>query len=61
MATAYTSPSRQRTQYSDEQFHHRDNSDGSVRERVQRDSPVIAELRTNVIVGARAGARDVVN
>ncbi|PIA99377.1 hypothetical protein CB0940_02279 [Cercospora beticola] len=50
MAAPYTSPSRQRTQYYDEQFHHKDNANGSVRERVQRDSPVIAELRTNVIV-----------
>ncbi|PPJ53113.1 hypothetical protein CBER1_11628 [Cercospora berteroae] len=50
MAAPDTSPSRQRTQSDDEQFHHQENPNGSVRERVQRDSPVIAELRTNVIV-----------
>ncbi|KAF2209159.1 hypothetical protein CERZMDRAFT_100676 [Cercospora zeae-maydis SCOH1-5] len=62
MATAAhtSSPSRQRTQHYDDHFHHhhhhhshshsKDNSNGSARERVQRDSPVVAELRTNVIV-----------
>ncbi|KAM3422587.1 hypothetical protein BST61_g78 [Cercospora zeina] len=50
MAAACASPARQRTQYYDDQFHHKDNPNASVRERVQRDSPVIAELRTNVIV-----------
>lgn len=46
----YNSASRHRTQYYDEQFRYKDNEVGSVRERVHRESPVIAELRTNVIV-----------
>lgn len=55
MASYYNTPSRQRTQYYDEQFQYKDNvHEGTIRERVQRDSPVVAELRTNVIVCARA-------
>lgn len=34
----------------DEQYRYKDNMYGSARERVHRESPVIAELRTNVIV-----------
>lgn len=34
----------------DEQYRYKDNVYGSARERVHRESPVIAELRTNVIV-----------
>ena len=41
--------SRQRTQYYEEQFAYKD-ATGSARERITKDSPVIAELRTNVIV-----------
>ena len=41
--------SRRRTQYYEEQFAYRDVT-GSARERITKDSPVIAELRTNVIV-----------
>ena len=44
--------SKRRTQYYEEQFQYKDNVVGSARERVQKDAPVIAELRTNVIVSA---------
>ena len=42
--------SRRRTQYYEEQFGDKDSFTGTAKERVQRESPVIAELRTNVIV-----------
>ncbi|KAF2492413.1 hypothetical protein BU16DRAFT_620788 [Lophium mytilinum] len=46
-----THKSRRRTQYYEEQFSERyKDSPGSVRERTSRDSPIIAELRTNVIM-----------
>ncbi|OCK81618.1 hypothetical protein K432DRAFT_295092 [Lepidopterella palustris CBS 459.81] len=41
--------SRRRTQFYEEQFQYKDTT-GSARERVTKDSPVIAELRTNVII-----------
>lgn len=41
--------SRRRTQYYEERFAYRD-ATGSARERITKDSPIIAELRTNVIV-----------
>ncbi|EMC92049.1 hypothetical protein BAUCODRAFT_44465, partial [Baudoinia panamericana UAMH 10762] len=41
---------KHRTQYYEDQFRYKDGEVGSIRERVQRDSPVIAELRTNVII-----------
>lgn len=44
------SQSKRRTQYYEEQFQYKDNVNSSARERVHRESPVIAELRTNVIV-----------
>lgn len=44
--------SKRRTQYFEEQFQYKDNAVGGARERVQREAPVIAELRTNVIVSA---------
>jgi hypothetical protein len=43
--------SRRRSQFYEDQFRYKDNEIGTVRDRVQRESPVIAELRTNVIVG----------
>lgn len=46
----YTEDSKRRTQYYEEQFQYKENRLGSVRERIENDSPVIAELRTNVIV-----------
>lgn len=42
--------SRRRAQYYEEQFAYKDDSVSSARDRVTRDAPVIAELRTNVIV-----------
>ncbi|KAK4972629.1 hypothetical protein LTR28_011998, partial [Elasticomyces elasticus] len=42
--------SKRRTAYYDEQFAYKDGGSGTARERVQKDSPVIAELRTNVII-----------
>ncbi|KAF7194455.1 Macrophage migration inhibitory factor-like [Pseudocercospora fuligena] len=50
MIAAYNNSSQQRKQYYEEQFQYKDNVQGGVRERVQRESPVIAELRTNVII-----------
>lgn len=43
--------SKRRTTYYEEQFQYKENRLGSVRERIEKDSPVVAELRTNVIVG----------
>ena len=43
---------RKRTQYFEDQFSYKDGHVGSARDRIQKDSPVIAELRTNVIVRA---------
>lgn len=51
MIANYNNSSQQRKQYYEEHFQYKDNHHGSVRERVQRVAPVIAELRTNVIVG----------
>ena len=42
--------SKRRTQYFEEKFQYKDTQTGSVRERIHRDAPIIAELRTNVIV-----------
>lgn len=39
-----------RAQYYEDQLRYKDGEVGTVRDRVQRESPVIAELRTNVIV-----------
>jgi len=41
---------RKRTQYYEDQFLPRDGPSGPARDRILRDSPVIADLRTNVIV-----------
>jgi hypothetical protein len=42
--------SKRRTNFYEEQFQYKGNGLGSVRERIEKDSPVVAELRTNVIV-----------
>lgn len=42
-------PKRRSTSY-DEQYQYKDNAYNTARERVHRESPIIAELRTNVIV-----------
>lgn len=53
MAAHGNAGSRRRTQYFEESFAYKDNTEGTARERVSKDSPVVAELRTNVIVGLR--------
>lgn len=50
MIANYNDSAKQRTQYYEEQLQYKENVNSNVRERVQRESPVIAELRTNVIV-----------
>jgi hypothetical protein len=42
--------SRRRAQYYEEQFAYKDDATSSARERVTKDAPIVAELRTNVIV-----------
>ncbi|ORY13794.1 hypothetical protein BCR34DRAFT_623590 [Clohesyomyces aquaticus] len=42
--------SRRRTQYFEDQFAYKDDSTSSARDRVTKDAPIIAELRTNVII-----------
>lgn len=49
-ATYSIEDSKRRTNYYEEQFQYKGNGLGSVRERIEKDSPVVAELRTNVIV-----------
>lgn len=41
---------QRRTTSYEEQYQYKDNAHGTARERVHKESPVIAELRTNVIV-----------
>lgn len=41
---------RRRTQYYEDSFAYKDGSTSSARERVIKDAPIIADLRTNVIV-----------
>ncbi|KAK3725557.1 hypothetical protein LTR37_000527 [Vermiconidia calcicola] len=47
---SYNEASKRRSQYYEEQFQYKDNAMGQTREKVQRQSPVIAELKTNVII-----------
>lgn len=42
--------SKKRTQYFEDHFSARDGPSGAARDRILRDSPVVADLRTNVIV-----------
>lgn len=42
--------SRSRAQYYEDSFNYKDNFASSARERVTKDAPIVAELRTNVIV-----------
>lgn len=51
-ANGASSIDRRRTQYYEDQFQYKDNATSSIKDRVQRESPIIAELRTNVIVCA---------
>ncbi|KAJ4291913.1 hypothetical protein N0V90_009810 [Kalmusia sp. IMI 367209] len=48
--TVQPNGSRRRAQYYEEQFAYKEDSTSSARDRVTRDSPIIAELRTNVII-----------
>lgn len=50
MLASHNTSSKHRSQHYEEQPQCQDNAMGSVRERVLRDSPIIAELRTNVII-----------
>jgi hypothetical protein len=45
--------SRSRAQYYEDSFAYKDGHGSSARERVTKDAPIIAELRTNVIVGVQ--------
>lgn len=47
--------SKRRTNFYEEQFQYKGNGLSSVRERIEKDSPVVAELRTNVIVRCCVG------
>ena len=49
-SASYNDASKRRSQYYEEQFQYKDNAVGHSKEKVQRQSPVIAELKTNVIV-----------
>lgn len=42
--------SKRRTQYYEDSFAYKDGHGQSAKERIQKDSPVVAELKTNVIV-----------
>ncbi|KAF2261748.1 Tautomerase/MIF [Lojkania enalia] len=42
--------SRRRTQYFEDSFAYKEDSTSSARERVTKDAPIVAELRTNVII-----------
>jgi hypothetical protein len=44
--------SRSRAQYYEDSFSYKDGIASSARERVTKDAPIIAELRTNVIVSS---------
>ena len=45
---------QRRTTSYEEQYQYKDNAHGTARERVHRESPIVAELRTNVIVSVLA-------
>ena len=47
---SYNDASKRRTQYYEEQFQYKANGTTHTKEQVQRHTPVIAELKTNVIV-----------
>ena len=49
-SASYNDESKRRSQYYEEQFQYKDGAVGLTREKAQRQSPVIAELKTNVIV-----------
>jgi hypothetical protein len=49
-SASYNEESKRRSQYHEEQFQSKDGVVGLSREKVQKQSPIIAELKTNVIV-----------
>jgi hypothetical protein len=51
---SYNDAAKRRTQHYEDQFQYKDNAVTQTRERVQRQTPVIAELKTNVIVSAES-------
>lgn len=51
MSSGVTETSKRRTQYYEDSFAYKDGHGQSAKERIQKDSPVVAELKTNVIVG----------
>lgn len=50
MGSGVTEASKRRTQYYEDSFAYKDGHGQSAKERIQKDSPVVAELKTNVIV-----------
>ncbi|RDI78798.1 hypothetical protein Vi05172_g11193 [Venturia inaequalis] len=48
--SAVTEASKRRTQYYEDSFAYKDGHGQSAKERIQKDSPVVAELKTNVII-----------
>ncbi|KAI7176594.1 hypothetical protein D0869_14755 [Hortaea werneckii] len=50
MSHQYNTAGKHRSQYYEDQFRYKDSEAGSVRDKVQRESPVVAELKTNVII-----------
>ena len=47
---AHSAAPRQRMQYYEDKFAYKDDAASSARDRVTKDAPIVAELRTNVIV-----------
>lgn len=58
---SYNDASRRRSQHYEEQFQYKENGTSQTRERVQKQTPVIAELKTNVIVSVPSYSRLVFN
>lgn len=56
-STAYNDTSKRRSQYFEEQSQYKDGAMSQAKEKVVRQSPVIAELKTNVIVSVERGLR----
>ncbi|QDS77825.1 hypothetical protein FKW77_006113 [Venturia effusa] len=50
MGSGVTEASKRRTQYYEDSFAYKDGHGQSAKERIQKDSPVVAELKTNVII-----------
>ncbi|TID17746.1 hypothetical protein E2P81_ATG10723 [Venturia nashicola] len=50
VSNGVTEASKRRTQYYEDSFAYKDGHGQSAKERIQKDSPVVAELKTNVII-----------